>query len=375
MRRRTAQPNLRFVEIESGSMREDIWNDLESGYWREANPASHEHNVICGMLNRHEWLPILPRHHAIVEGLTWNHSEKRIEEHTHMPRLFDANTDTLLDAAHNFFARFHGKNIGVQLSGGVDSSLIIGMIKGLNIPYSLVGMTTNRYEFRTESFIQRKLGEEAKKTTLIDFEEYLPMTRLNDVPSHQQPDLSACGYSSSCAIAQACADLGIEVLLTGSGGDVLLGNSVPEKSFNWRTGIFQDEWMQDIVYAPHGVEIVPFFADRGVVECIWNMRRGQTEDPKKLWARKKFADFLPRELVDYTFKGDFWGLYIDGLINNLRHLRKIHDEAFELSKNNYFHSMNLDALLSQDLHNCDQRLYQRIEARISSAIWYVSLLS
>jgi hypothetical protein len=375
MRARTVQSNLRFVEIESGNERDNLWNDLESGYWREALPANHEHNVICGMLNRPDWLPILPRHYAIVEGLRWNNTDKRIDEAAHMPRSFNADMANLLEAADVFFARFHGKHIGVQLSGGVDSSLIIGLMKHLSVPYSLVGMTTNRYEFRTESFIQKKLRDGANKTILIDYEDHLPITRLNDVPPHQQPDLSACGYSSNMAMAQACTELGIEVLLTGAGGDVLLGTEVPANTFNWRTGIFHDTWMQDIVYAPQGVQVVPFFADRGVVECIWNMRKGQPEDPRKLWARKMFSDFLPRELVDYTFKGDFWGLYIDGLINNLPHLRKIHDLACELSNNHYFERSKLDELLSHDLCNCDQRLYQRIESRMSSAVWYVSLLS
>ena len=375
MRGRTVQSNLRFVEIESGNERDEIWNDLESGYWREALPTSHEHNVICGMLNRPVWLPTLPRHYAIVEGLRWNNTDKRIEEAAHMPRSFDVDTANLLEAADVFFARLHGKHIGVQLSGGVDSSIIIGLMKHLSVPYSLVGMTTNRYEFRTESFIQKKLRDGARKTILLDFEDYLPMTSLDEVPPHQQPDLSACGYSSNTAMAQACIELGIEVLLTGSGGDVLLGTEVPENTFNWRTGIFLNAWLQDIVYAPHGIKVVPFFADRGVVECIWNMRKGQPEDSKKLWARKMFSDFLPRELVDYTFKGDFWGLYIDGLINNIPHIRKIHDQAFELSNNHYFERSKLDDLLSHDLCNCDQRLYQRIESRMSSAVWYVSLLS
>jgi hypothetical protein len=236
-------------------------------------------------------------------------------------------------------------------------------------------MTTDRYEFRTEHFIQKKLMEEADETILINHEDYLPMSRIDRVPPHQLPNLSSCTCSSNMAMAHACVELGVDILLTGAGGDVLLGTEAPERTFNWRTGIFYDEWLQDMVYAPHGVKLVPFFADWGIVECIWNMRRGQSEDISKIWARKKFKDFLPRELVDYTFKGDFWGLYIDGLNNSLPHLRKLHDEAFELTNNCYFKRHNLEALLSQDLFNCDQSLYQRIEARASSAIWYVSIAS
>lgn len=372
---RIPQPNLRFVARATGEVKDSIWDELDAGYWRQADPAHHEHNVICGMLNRPDWLPIFPDHCALVDGLRWNKDSGQMMEGDDRPRIFDSGIDDLLCSASRFFERFNGKHLGVQLSGGVDSSLIIGILNHLNLPYSLVGMTTSRYEFRTEAFIQRKLGDEAKRTILLNFEDYLPMTGIYNIPSHQQPDLSSCGYSSNAAMAEACNEVGIEVLLTGNGGDVLLGTEVPHDSFDWRTGIFNDNWMQDVVYAPKGVELLSFFADRGIVECIWNMRRGQAEDLSKIWARKYYREFLPAELVNYTFKGDFWGLYIDGLINNISKLRKLHDRALEISKNPYFSKHNLDLILSNDLLNCDQRLYQRIESRISAAIWFVTLLS
>lgn len=338
-----------------------------------AVPANHEYNVISGMLNRPEWLPILPNHYALVDGLKWNNVSKKIVEDDPVPRLFQSEISDLIDAVAKFVDNYQGKHIGVQLSGGVDSSLIIGILNRLNVPYSLVGMTTNRYEFRTEAFVQHKLQEGTSKSILIDYEEYLPMTKIDSIPAHQQPDLSACSYGSNLAMAKACVELGIDVLLTGAGGDVLLGTEVSQDTFSWRTGIFHDAWLEDIVYAPHAVKLVPFFADRGIVECIWNMRRGQAEDLSKIWARKYFQEFLPAELVNYTFKGDFWGLYIDGLINNLSKLRKLHDRALEISQNPYFSQQNLDLILSNDLLNCDQRLYQRIESRISAAIWFVTL--
>lgn len=372
---RIPQPNLRFVVRATGEAKNSIWDELDAGYWRQADPAHHEKNVICGMLNRPDWLPIFPDHCALVDGLRWNKDTGQMMEGDDRPQLFDSGIDDLLCYTSRFFERFKGKHLGVQLSGGVDSSLIIGILNHLNLPYSLVGMTTSRYEFRTEAFIQRKLGDEAKRTILLNFEDYLPMTNIESIPSHQQPDLSSCGYSSNTAMAEACNEAGIEVLLTGNGGDVLLGTEVPHDSFNWRTGIFNDNWMQDVVYAPKGVELLSFFADRGIVECIWNMRRGQAEDLSKIWARKYFQEFLPAELVNYTFKGDFWGLYIDGLINNLPRLRKLHDQALEISQNPYFSKHNMDLILSNDLLNCDQRLYQRIESRISAAIWFVALLS
>jgi hypothetical protein len=111
------------------------------------------------------------------------------------------------------------------------------------------------------------------------------------------------------------------------------------------------------------------------LECLWNLRRGQKSDPRQLWARAFFRDFLPKELVDYTYKADFWGLYIDGLIKSLPEIHAIHRQAYELSGNPYFEEANLKDILRNDLFNCDQKLYQRLEARISAAVWINSLLA
>ena len=76
-----------------------------------------------------------------------------------------------------------------------------------------------------------------------------------------------------------------------------------------------------------------------------------------------------------TYKADFWGLYIDGLVNSLPEIRLIHKRAYEFSEDSYFEDANLHRILQSDLYNCDQQLYQRLEARISSAVWINSLAS
>jgi hypothetical protein len=176
-------------------------------------------------------------------------------------------------------------------------------------------------------------------------------------------------------MALGCIELEIDILLTGCGGDVALGNEVHSDKCSWIPAIFNDSWLQDIVFSPKGIQVVSFFSDHDVLECLWNLRRGQKSDPMKLWARNYFRNFLPRELVEYTYKADFWGLYIDGLINSLPKIREIHSKAYDLSKNPYFLEDNLNQILKEDLYSCDQKLYQRLEARMSSAVWINSLLS
>jgi hypothetical protein len=282
--------------------------------------------------------------------------------------------EDFLSKSKAFLERFQSNHIGVQLSGGVDSSLIIGILKFLGIKYTLIGYCNKRYEFRTESYIQNLLAEECDGSIFIDYEAHLPYSGLIYTPTHQHPDMSCCGLSANQAMASACQDAGVDILLSGCGGDLALGDDVNGANSRWVPALFNYSWLQDIVYSPKGVRLLSFFSDHDILECLWNLRRGQKADPRKLWARHYFRDFLPKELVDFTYKADFWGLYTDGLVNSLPEIRLIHKRAYELSGNPYFEEENLDEILKNDLFNCDQKLYQKIEARISSAVWIKALL-
>jgi hypothetical protein len=299
--------------------------------------------------------------------------ENKIEEKKLVIEYTEVEIDDFLRKSGIFFDKFRNKHIGVQLSGGVDSSLIIGLLNYFGIRHSLVGLFTKRYEFRTESFIQNLIAEKSINPNFINHEEHLPYSGLGSVPPHQHPDASCCNFNANQAMASVCNENKIDILLTGSGGDLALGDNVHNAKCQWIPAIFNDTWLQDLVYTPKGTVVLSFFSDPDILGCIWNLRRGQKTDPKKIWARNFFRDFLPKELVDFTYKADFWGLYIDGLLNSLPEIRSIHKKAFDISGNPYFEVANFNEIFKNDLLNCDQVLYQRIEARISAAIWINSL--
>lgn len=369
------QPSLSFINTKTGELKTEIWSELRDGYWRLADFTAHEKNTLKGVLNRVNIDPVLADFIPIEVGQSWNQQVKRIEEARFSPKSHECRLDDFLESSKRFFEKFDGKHIGVQLSGGVDSSLIIGILKYFGISHSLIGFFNNRYEFRTEFHIQNLLAKNANKSKLINYEEYLPYSGLCSVTPHQYPNISYCGVATEDAMASGCIELEIDILLTGCGGDVALGNEVHNFECSWIPAIFNNSWLQDMVFTPKGVQVVSFFSDHDILECFWNLRQGQKSDPRKLWARNFFRDFIPKELVEYTYKADFWGLYIDGLVNSLPKIREIHAKAHDLSKNPYFSEENLNKVLKSDLFNCDQRLYQKLEARISSAVWINSLLS
>lgn len=372
----TGIPWTRYRHLSSGRTVDSIWHELkEEGIWRSADFEAHEANTLAGAGDRSDWLPILADWFPIANGQIWCSQRNRPVDPTHIPSEGPGSMDDFLQAVRTCFDSFRGRKIGVQLSGGVDSSLIIGLLRHFEIPHGLVGLRPDRYEFRTEQRVQDRLAARNSDVELIPVDSCLPCSRLEDVPPHQIPDLLSLNYSQDQAMAYACKRLGIEVLLSGGGGDNLLGQAVPNdpRVCRWRPQTFTDPFPVEIVYRPQGIEFQSFYGDSGVVDAIWRLRRGQSDDYRKLWARQFLRQFLPQELVDYQYCADFWGISIDGILKALNEIRQIHQKAFLITGNSYFAETNFDSLLAHDLCRPCKDLYQRIEARISSAVWIYSL--
>lgn len=372
-----SQSGLYFHHRRSGEIVDSIWSELRlDSLWCRADFAAHEGNTLKGAGDRSDWQPIFAEWFPLDAGQRWCPHTGRAIDPAHIPNAFgEGSRKDFLEAAQAFFARFEGSKIGVQLSGGFDSSLVIGLLRHFGIPYALVGMESDRYEFRTERTIQHRLAEQSGDVILIDEATCLPCSRLREVPPHQVPDLLSLDFAQNHDMAVACNRLGIDVLLSGGGGDSLLGGAVPTDATAspWRPQTFTDSFPVDLVYRPMGIEFLSFFGDPGIVDACFRLRRGQDNDPLKRWARGFFRDFVPRELAEYTYCADFWGRSIDGLLAALGPVRQLHAEARELTGSAYFEAEQLEQLLAEDLHRPRKDLYQRIEARISSTVWVVSL--
>ena len=209
---------------------------------------------------------------------------------------------------------------------------------------------------------------------LIDYDLILPMTGLNKVPSHALPSLSSLTYASELAMADACRQANLGVMVSGSGGDVILADKPPPKPTDWPTHIFQDWWSRHYVYRPAGVEIVYPFADPAIVSVFWRLRAGSAGDPKKRWARQFFRDHLPRLLSTHTYKSDYWGVHTSGLLANLEDIESMHEYAYQLCRLDFFKIEELKSLLKLDLHSMNQALHLQIEARMALAVWVHSVM-
>jgi hypothetical protein len=370
------EPSIHFRHIYSGEIYLDIWDQLEQGLWRYIIPENYEYNVKQGMLNRTSWRPELKDILPIYPGMKWCDQQKQRVDPYFVPIEQESCLKDFLIAAESFFEPYLEKKIGVQLSGGLDSSIIIGLLKYFGIPFSLVGMFSTSYAFRTERHIQQILAECGNTSILINYEDHLPFSELQLVPKFQYPDNLCLNFSADNAMALECENLGIDVLFTGNGGDNVFAEKVPAipDQCTWRPQVFIDSWLNDIVYAPRSVQLKPFYADKQIMNTIFNLRKGQQEDNLKVWARQFFKDFLPDELVNYTYCADFWGLYIDGLHGSISKVRDLCNSAYELTENSYFSNKSVSELLNQDLLNANKSMYQEIESRLSLAVWLNALI-
>lgn len=364
-----------YQNIITGEYFNDIWQYVNTNGWKNIHPENFEYNNLIGVLRRSESKPVVGDFIPIYKGMEWIEDENKAIDPTYIPNHVEANINAFLDAALAFFKQYENKKIGIQLSGGLDSSIIIGLLKHFKIPFYLIGMSTKRYEFRTERHVQHVLSKWAIESVLIDYENHLPLSNLEEVPKHQYPDLLVNNYSSNRAMALECKRLGVEVLLTGEGGDNVFAEDIPidPTMCKWIPQSFGDNWPTEFIFAPCGVDLVPFYENKGILDAIYNLRIGQKEDNPKLWAREFFKDFLPRELVEYTYCADFWGIYISGLMKAIPKIKVLCKKAFDSTQNLYFSKKTIDDLLSQDLLTAQKGIYQKIEARIALAVWVNSL--
>lgn len=363
------QPNLRFFSTGLGEYEDSVWSKLKDGYLEESNLFGFEDNVLAGRYKKHQHKQILAKHLHSYTGQDVNYNGVYVD---YQLSIVEGEYQ-FLEAVEKFFSAYENEVIGIHVSGGVDSSLIIGCLRKLGIPYKLVGVTTERYEFRTERLVQKRLLEEAEQGILLDHESCLPFSDLRSVPPHQIPELGCTGYGIGKMLTEKAAELGVTLLLSGSGGDLVLGGSTLLGSSAWKVGMFNDWWSQDIISSPLGIKALSFYSDPDIAFSIRMLRDGQGEDLRKCWARRYFKDFLPRELVEYTYKADFWGIYMDGLRENKHQLLTLEEEAFDLTGMKYFRDHSIRPLLEAANTECEMEINQRIEARVAAAAWVVSL--
>lgn len=336
---------------------------------------AHEQNSALYSYTPDIYHPVINNIVAIPPKSSWSFSSNFVSLNE-TTGLFKKRAFNLNDLTTNIIRLIHplkNKKFGVQLSGGLDSSLIIGILRHVGIEPVLIGMSNDRYEFRTERIIQEILLDGSSNNQLISDDDYLPFSELLNIPKHPLPNSSSIFYSSENKMAQLFAEQRVDIVLNGMGLDTILCLS-PNSKFRkqWYPFMFDNGWFRDFVYQPKGLNFSTAINSPSLINIIWNLRNKEEEDNSKEWARKHFSDFLPNELVNFRYKADHAGLLIDGIKSNFKTLEYLYELTFEKTKCSEF-SKDEFVNLFKNYHLNDDRKIKLILSRTSYAVWLYSL--
>lgn len=228
--------------------------------------------------------------------------------------------------------QFRGKKIGVELSGGLDSSLVIEALLKLNLDPVLIGFCSDDFEFRTEREVQKYYQTKVSESILLNYEQNFAFENLKETPLHPIPVSESHFFQRHKTVATLAKKLNVDILLSGEAGDKLLSfpvNLEPDQEIPLDYGYWclAEYWSNQYVYNKLGVEYLSGMALGSIPSIMLSLRIGQKWDPMKLWARNYFKNYLPNHLSNYAYTAFHNGWVVKGLIS----ASEIVEEICELS--------------------------------------------
>lgn len=370
------EPELSFFNYSTNQIQSDIRAELGNGLWQHFDIDSYLKNNLLGSSQLADSQAIFKGYHQIIPGTKWNIDKGKLELDLYLPKYIkNIDFNSFVDISARYFEGLNAKRIGVHLSGGLDSSLIMALLKVLGIPFVPIGIKSDTFEFRTERRIQEIILEWGEDGMLIDVDDFPFYSDIKSIPAHQIPDGDIKSVASAKALAKAFKERGCDVVLSGQGGDSLLVDEV--KNIQDLTFNIGNEFInyseQSRIYGPLGIRLESFFSDKNIIDLLCSARLGQKSDPLKLWMRKWAKDILPSELSAFAYFADFFGLTSWGLHEATPVIKELMEEAYDISHFSHFSPKNVKKFLNQDVFSFEYRDYIDYCGLISVASWYHSL--
>ncbi len=374
--------SFRFYNTQTNRIEQDIWTYLEQGMWRDFNIDAYLDNErqYASLVEHKDHIrnQLMFPHHAIIEpGHRWNHEKQDTEiEYSPIALTDGCSRDTLMCAVEDYFSQFKGELLGVHLSGGLDSSIIMAWLHELGIPFVAIGFKSNRWEFRTERQVQEAMAGYASHAELIDIDEHPFYSHIENCPKCQTPyGVAFKDFDISQAIVRRFKELGVTTVFSGQGGDSLFVEPV-SKDMPLKLAIgdeFEVTGENDLYYAPARIRLLIPYSDMGIIRQIASLRIGEQEDVSKWWARRFFSDILPRELSQYRYVADMFGLSQSGLEMAKPMTKLLFEEAYELTGNRNFTPAETRRILECNVFEMEFQSYVDYCARLSVAAWLHAL--
>jgi hypothetical protein len=307
-------------------------------------------------------IPIPPRTRWVKKGL-------KFEPIIYDPKRFNENDlQKIIKTSARILSSITKEKIAVELSGGLDTSIIISILRESGINPVLIGFKSNAYEFRTERVIQEIYALNSPETLFI--ESHYAFQDLDKIPFHPIPNKASLYSGDHIATLKKAKSIGVKTVINGIGADALLcnkviGNKFPNDMQRWA---IDDSWPNDYIFKPEGVIYKSAATIRPFAELIWSLRFLEDEDVQKFWARNFFKNILPTELTSYSYKAGFDSYHEQGLQNHRSQLLQIVKTAYELTKNDNLNPKHIEKLIDNSQENSHQSTIELL-ASLSYSVW------
>jgi hypothetical protein len=216
----------RYVDVASGALFSRDEALRQPGWATRLRAASFDAHVDNGVppVTRPD------RYHAIAgfapvpPRTRWRHVDGAFTDGAAVEASWTPRLASLVDVeavARRYLRALRGARVAVELSGGLDSSMVFDVLRAVGADVVLVGFVSDRFEFRTERAIQQLFIDGPTPTVALDEGSALPFTRLDETPLHVVPMVPSLFHVGHAAIADAAAKLGARFVCNGVGGDAL----------------------------------------------------------------------------------------------------------------------------------------------------------
>jgi hypothetical protein len=310
---------------------------------------AHLQNETLVPIHLNEYQPVLPGIYPIPARTKWvfeGGSFRKLKKNIKLSEglTFESclkNTSRLLKATK-------GK-IAIEISGGLDSSIVIGMLESLGYEPILIGTFSELYKFRTEKYIQETIAKKFKNVILSESFS-LQFTNLLETPAHFLPSFTSLHHNIAANTMQLLKEHDVKYVFQGVAFDSMLVEPVNNNANDIRWPSLQDNWLHDYVFSPQGSAYIDIAALSPVKQVLLSLRNGQAVDYRKWWARKFFSSVIPPELSNYAYKANFGPLWWDGLLSNSDQITEIVDTAWQITALPIFENFKMQSLFD-DMNN------------------------
>lgn len=336
-----------------------------------SNVENHIKNISQGVERPDIYHEVIKNIYPIPPFSKWRYQEQMFKFLDQSTLSLNSTPNTITDFIGLIKSKtkyLKNKKIAIELSGGLDSSIIIELFNLCDLEITLIGLISKNYEFRTERIIQGHYAHK-HKNFLIDSKDALPFANLLDCPPHPLPTKKSLFYYQKEVIAKKCAKEKIDYLYNGIIGDTVFCDKI--ESRRWNNWEFDNNWFNYFVFQPNKVSYITTNFNF-VLNYFFNQRNNEKADSFKIWAREHFGHILPKELSKFYYKTDHLEEIIEGIYSAENNIL----ETYKLTKNITKNQLFTFEKLGKDIKNFKLMNDHEVDsffAKVSYAVWIYSL--